>query len=117
MNSASKVGEIFTKAGEAFNELGDKIILLHPLAQEIQSSAATHGNKIPSNSNSQPQHQESKTPTKSPSAVIASPPPAPPAPPAPLGPPPPAIPPQASATLPDLILDDPSNIVEEVVNI
>lgn len=41
MNSASKVGEIFTKAGEAFNKLGDQMILLHPLAQDIHFNKPT----------------------------------------------------------------------------
>lgn len=37
MNSASKVGEIFKKAGDAYNELGDMIVLLHPSAQELNN--------------------------------------------------------------------------------
>nr|XP_018900734.1 PREDICTED: chromatin complexes subunit BAP18 [Bemisia tabaci] len=32
MNSASKVGEIFTTAGAAFNQLGELILQLHPTA-------------------------------------------------------------------------------------
>ncbi|CAH0388548.1 unnamed protein product [Bemisia tabaci] len=32
MNSASKVGEIFTAAGAAFNQLGELILQLHPTA-------------------------------------------------------------------------------------
>lgn len=35
MNSASKVGEIFAKAGQSYNSLGDKIMKLHPAAQEL----------------------------------------------------------------------------------
>lgn len=46
MNSASKVGEIFTKAGDAFNKLGDMIVLLHPSAQELQFSDTTSKNNV-----------------------------------------------------------------------
>lgn len=38
MNSASKVGEIFTKAGESFHRLGDQIMMLHPSAQELRDA-------------------------------------------------------------------------------
>ena len=32
MNSASKVGEIFLAAGNAYSQLGDAIMSLHPMA-------------------------------------------------------------------------------------
>ena len=35
MSSAAKVGEIFTKAGESYNKLGEMIMLLHPTGQEL----------------------------------------------------------------------------------
>lgn len=37
MNSASEVGEIFTRAGDAYNKLGDMIMTLHPAGQELQA--------------------------------------------------------------------------------
>ena len=40
MNSASKVGEIFTKAGDAYNKLGDMVMNLHPAAQELKAYEA-----------------------------------------------------------------------------
>jgi len=35
MNSASKVGEIFTKAGETFHKLADMTVMLDPNAKEL----------------------------------------------------------------------------------
>lgn len=35
MNSATKVGEIFTKAGDSYNKIGDMLVMLHPAAQEL----------------------------------------------------------------------------------
>nr|CAH7757693.1 unnamed protein product [Callosobruchus chinensis] len=38
MSSASKVGEIFTAAGQAFNRLGDLTMQLHPNAESPTGS-------------------------------------------------------------------------------
>lgn len=35
MNTATKVGEIFTKAGDSYNKIGDMIIMLAPAAHEL----------------------------------------------------------------------------------
>ena len=35
MNSASQVGDIFKRAGESYNKLGDLIVLLNPEAAEL----------------------------------------------------------------------------------
>ena len=35
MDSTSKVGEIFKQAGEEYNKLAEKVLLLHPSAQEF----------------------------------------------------------------------------------
>ena len=35
MSSAAKVGEIFTKAGDSYNKLGNMIMRLHPTGQEL----------------------------------------------------------------------------------
>lgn len=35
MNSATKVGEIFTKAGDSYNKIGDMLVMLHPAASEL----------------------------------------------------------------------------------
>ena len=35
MNSASQVGDIFKRAGESYNKLGDLIVLLSPEAAEL----------------------------------------------------------------------------------
>lgn len=35
MNSATKVGEIFTKAGDSYNKIGDMLVMLHPPAQDL----------------------------------------------------------------------------------
>lgn len=35
MNSATKVGEIFTKAGDSYNKIGDMLVMLHPSAQDL----------------------------------------------------------------------------------
>ena len=43
MDSAKSVGEIFKRAGEAYNKLGDRVLLLHPAAQELISR---HGGLI-----------------------------------------------------------------------
>jgi len=37
MNSAAKVGEIFTKAGETFHKLADMTVMLDPVAQELNN--------------------------------------------------------------------------------
>ncbi len=37
MTSASKVGQIFTQAGNAYSKLGDMIVRLHPAAQELHA--------------------------------------------------------------------------------
>ena len=37
MSSAAKVGEIFTKAGESYNKLGEMIMLLHPTGRELSA--------------------------------------------------------------------------------
>ena len=37
MNSAAKVGEIFTKAGETFHKLADMTVMLDPVSQELNS--------------------------------------------------------------------------------
>lgn len=37
MNSASKVGEIFTKAGESFHKLADMTTMLDPVAQDLNN--------------------------------------------------------------------------------
>ncbi|KAG5897438.1 hypothetical protein JTB14_002700 [Gonioctena quinquepunctata] len=39
MSSASKVGEIFTAAGQAFNRLGDLTMQLHPNAESPTGTA------------------------------------------------------------------------------
>ena len=40
MNSARRVGDIFKEAGKAYSELGDKVMLLHPTAQELHQIEA-----------------------------------------------------------------------------
>ena len=35
MNTSTKVGEIFSKAGDSYNKIGDMIIMLAPAAQEL----------------------------------------------------------------------------------
>ena len=35
MNTATKVGEIFSKAGDQYNKIGDLIIMLAPAAHEL----------------------------------------------------------------------------------
>ena len=39
MNSASKVGEIFLAAGNAYSKLGEAIMNLHPASSEAASSS------------------------------------------------------------------------------
>ena len=51
MNSASKVGEIFTKAGESFHKLADMTTMLDPVAQDL-------------NNLNQPKTQQSVSPLK-----------------------------------------------------
>ena len=41
MNSAAKVGEIFTKAGETFHKLADMTVMLDPVAQELNNQPKT----------------------------------------------------------------------------
>ena len=38
MNSATKVGEIFTKAGESFHKMADMTMLLDVKAQELNAT-------------------------------------------------------------------------------
>ena len=38
MNSATKVGEIFTKAGESFHKMADMTMMLDAKAQELNAS-------------------------------------------------------------------------------
>ena len=38
MNSATKVGEIFTKAGESFHKMADMTMLLDVKAQELSAT-------------------------------------------------------------------------------
>ena len=40
MNSASKVGEIFTKAGESFHKIADMTMLLEPNTKVVKSTGA-----------------------------------------------------------------------------
>ena len=39
MNSATKVGEIFTKAGESFHKMADMTMMLDAKAQELNASS------------------------------------------------------------------------------
>ena len=41
MNSASKVGEIFLAAGNAYSQLGEAIMSLHPSAVQLDSVTST----------------------------------------------------------------------------
>ena len=41
MNSASKVGEIFLAAGNAYSQLGEAIMSLHPSAVQMDSVTST----------------------------------------------------------------------------
>jgi len=59
MNSASKVGEIFLAAGNAYSKLGEAIMNLHPTSQETSpnninniNSGQNHVNNIQSNNQS-----------------------------------------------------------------
>ena len=47
MNSASKVGEIFTKAGETFHKLADMTVMLDPVARELVESTKVSFNFLP----------------------------------------------------------------------
>ena len=55
MNSASKVGEIFLAAGNAYSQLGEAIMSLHPSAVQMDSvnvtSTTTTTNTTTSNTN------------------------------------------------------------------
>ena len=44
MNSASKVGEIFLAAGNAYSQLGEAIMSLHPSAVQLDSVTSTTTN-------------------------------------------------------------------------
>ena len=46
MNSAAKVGEIFTKAGETFHKLADMTVMLDPVAQELNNQPKTSHSRI-----------------------------------------------------------------------
>ncbi|TRY63380.1 hypothetical protein TCAL_00429 [Tigriopus californicus] len=35
MNSASRVGAIFSQAGESYSKLGDMVMQLHPVAKDL----------------------------------------------------------------------------------
>ena len=50
MNSASKVGEIFLAAGNAYSQLGEAIMSLHPAAET--SSTITNNRQVNSSSSS-----------------------------------------------------------------
>ena len=39
MNSATKVGEIFTKAGESFHKMADMTMMLDAKAQEVNTTS------------------------------------------------------------------------------
>ena len=51
MNSASKVGEIFLAAGNAYTQLGEAVMSLHPSADTNHSTTAgnVNSNSRPSN--------------------------------------------------------------------
>ena len=51
MNSASKVGEIFLAAGNAYSQLGEAIMSLHPAAETNNSVNSTNSRQV-NNSNS-----------------------------------------------------------------
>ena len=42
MNSASKVGEIFLAAGNAYSQLGESIMALHPSAVQLDTVSSTN---------------------------------------------------------------------------
>ena len=42
MNSASKVGEIFLAAGNAYSQLGESIMSLHPSAVQLDTVSSTN---------------------------------------------------------------------------
>ena len=42
MNSASKVGEIFLAAGNAYTQLGESIMALHPSAVQLDTVSSTN---------------------------------------------------------------------------
>ena len=51
MSSAAKVGEIFTKAGDSYNKLGNMIMRLHPTGLELtalEEAVAKQGSKLKS---------------------------------------------------------------------
>ena len=56
MNSASKVGEIFLAAGNAYSKLGEAIMNLHPASPEASSNINNSGQNHVNNSqtNNQP---------------------------------------------------------------
>ena len=54
MSSAAKVGEIFTKAGDSYNKLGNMIMRLHPTGLELtalEEAVAKQGSKLKSRLN------------------------------------------------------------------
>jgi len=50
MNSASKVGEIFTKAGETFHKLADMTVMLQISNEKELLAGGTKGVDVPKNS-------------------------------------------------------------------
>ena len=52
MNSASKVGEIFLAAGNAYSQLGEAIMSLHPSAVQMDTVTSTTTSNTSTTSNS-----------------------------------------------------------------
>ena len=51
MNSASKVGEIFTAAGAAYSQLGEQIMSLHPSVAHLDMSPQQNNVTVTTNNN------------------------------------------------------------------
>ena len=51
MNSASKVGEIFLAAGNAYSQLGEAIMALHPSAVQLDTVTSTTTNTTTNTTN------------------------------------------------------------------
>ncbi len=45
-SSARQIGEIFSRAGEAYNQLGDAIMMLHPTGQELLRLEAANAKNV-----------------------------------------------------------------------
>ena len=56
MNSASKVGEIFLAAGNAYSQLGEAIMSLHPSAVQLDNVTSTTSTTPNSTSNTTTNH-------------------------------------------------------------